>query len=452
MNRVSRSEKILDELQQRGALTEEGKEWLIAALDPFHDTPVKPRGWPDLETAASVVRCIKQSVTLKKPDSVTTAGWDCFIIAWPWRNANVTQAATGANNIFSSSAPIGPIGGVQAFGAAVGSSLDFATTPSMASLKLDPYTVGTNRLIASGLEVVNTTADIYKQGLATSWRMNATRRAASTCIMANGDTRVFTPLSVQFYEQPPATIAQAMLIPGTKQWKAEDGCYAVVGFVGQDNPPECPNYVQPAVVVFAPDPEEEVVQTTFMPVALGSDGLNNLEWVAQRLFPTHVSGVYLTGLSDQTTLVLNTVDYVETFPTPTEEDILVLATPSAQYDPVALELYSHCMRKLPPACMVGENPLGEWFAEAVSEAADFLAPIAAAVGAGPIAGIAKGAGAMARYYLKSVRPPTAKSKPVASLPPPLPKRLPPPANAPALTKAQKKRARRRAKAKGVQPA
>jgi len=44
---VARSERVLDKIGARLGLTPEGKQWLIAAVDPYHDTPVDCRGYPD---------------------------------------------------------------------------------------------------------------------------------------------------------------------------------------------------------------------------------------------------------------------------------------------------------------------------------------------------------------------------------------------------------------------
>jgi len=60
-DRVSRGERILHQLVDKHALSQEGYEAVIAAVDPMHDRPIKDlQGWPDLESTPSVVRCIKK--------------------------------------------------------------------------------------------------------------------------------------------------------------------------------------------------------------------------------------------------------------------------------------------------------------------------------------------------------------------------------------------------------
>jgi len=77
-------------------------------------------------------------------------------------------------------------------------------------------------------------------------------------------------------------------------------------------------------------------------------------------------------LSQSSTIQLNAIFYYETFPNQSEKDILVLATPSAEYDPLSLEIYSHAISRQPPAVMLSENPMGEWFADVIESISNVL--------------------------------------------------------------------------------
>jgi len=72
---------------------------------------------------------------------------------------------------------------------------------------------------------------------------------------------------------------------------------------------------------------------------------------------------------------------IERMPGPTETDLVVLATPSAPFDPLALELYSRCIRDMPPGVPLSENPLGEWFANVLGKVSELAPVIGDAVGA-----------------------------------------------------------------------
>lgn len=69
--RVARSEALLSSISRKAGITEDGKQWLIAALDPFHDNPIHCNGFPDNRSDASVVQCVKQSVQISCPSVIT---------------------------------------------------------------------------------------------------------------------------------------------------------------------------------------------------------------------------------------------------------------------------------------------------------------------------------------------------------------------------------------------
>lgn len=96
--------------------------------------------------------------------------------------------------------------------------------------------------------------------------------------------------------------------------------------------------------------------------------------------PFDTSGVHFTGLSYASTLTVNVRWLIERMPGPRESDLVVLATPSASYDPLALELYTRCLGDMPPGVMLSENPLGEWFRSALSKVADWAPKIGNVVG------------------------------------------------------------------------
>jgi hypothetical protein len=75
-------------------------------------------------------------------------------------------------------------------------------------------------------------------------------------------------------------------------------------------------------------------------------------------------------LSQETTLTLRVRWIIERFPNDNESSIVVLSTPTAHYDPVALEIYSRLMMKTPPAVMFKENPQGEWWKTMLAGIAD----------------------------------------------------------------------------------
>lgn len=407
----------------------------MAALDPMHDNPLKElTGWPDLETAPSVVRCIKQSRTFSNPAATP---WDLHLIQWPWMTEQVFCQPVRTNNLLLLN-QIGlggntwTTGGLNGYITAAGADLNLARSPDGAQLTLaDSYSSGPSRLLGVGIEVNNTTADIYKQGQIFTWRLPEPHIEPNNFLflgnIAGGPAGADTSMRFdgQMVMCPPLNSASAMLIPGTRQWRAEDGTYIVVAHVGQENPPSYVDYVQPLMRL------SQVSDTTFgvgngtvlpplgtnyensspvgMPVP-HVDTATHIHYPPFRMYPIHLCGCILTGLSPQSTLTVTWNVYLETFPNVADPDILVLATPSAEYDPIALQIYSHALTRLPVGVPSDWNGFGDWFADVVATVTDFITPGALALGMPAIAGVSAGAGKIAKNYLASN---AANTKPVA---------------------------------------
>jgi len=94
---VAKSQRVLDKIGARLGLTEPGKEWLIAAVDPYHDAPVNCTGFPDVNEAASVVQVIKLSTAIAAPTAAGSGNWDCHIHQFPWFNGGAGRGGNYAN-------------------------------------------------------------------------------------------------------------------------------------------------------------------------------------------------------------------------------------------------------------------------------------------------------------------------------------------------------------------
>lgn len=284
------------------------------------------------------------------------------------------------------------MGGVQVWTPATGDDLNLATTPSPASITLaSDYVQGASRVIGLGMEVQNTTADIYKQGQVFTWRQPSAMGGGGVFTSQTSVAPQLTPFVGHMQRRPPANTKQEMLIPGTRQWRAEDGAYIVGTFVGQDNPPLYTSYDLP--VVYDDPLVEDYPTNNGFPTTVATTYNDRKVWVPTETIPSaeyggvppclkvnpmHMSGMHFSGLSQQSTLSLTVNIYLESFPGPAEPSILVLGTPSAQYDPVALEIFSHCLSSLPVGVTAGDNGFGDWFADVVRQASNYLYPIAKA--------------------------------------------------------------------------
>jgi len=253
-------------------------------------------------------------------------------------------------------------------------------------LDFDETDLGVYRIVYSGFEVVNTTAQIYKQGAVTVYEYGHSYETSQ--IAGVGDnTSADPPTRHQSYASntfrcPPNSIAEAKIMPGSHTWPAQDGCYCTGKFLGE-NPFQAAtmrNYViqqnmnkAGTASGYLPSPDGPDVGSFVSPGLVGDTFLNvfgpgiaNSKSAYNAAPATHFSrmstaGAYFTGLSPQTTLFVTWRVGIERLPAANKPTFLALAQPSATFDPNALLLYNLIANHLPPGCPQGWNDLGKWF-------------------------------------------------------------------------------------------
>lgn len=397
---------ILDKLEKAHGLSEAGKEWLVSACDPFHDFDIHLAGYPDVSTDASVVQLIKKQMVIAKPAALAAGNWDCridlnsFMYGVQAGNAfviNSTNRVTSDTTV--TGVPGMPMSGVCATAVTSGSPI----TPGSPGVQVDNMTcteflTGPSRVIGMAIEVTNTTADIYKQGSVTVYRKPNVNTLKQINYYRATPASDYNTMYISQSGHPP-TLADANLYYGSRTWTAAEGCYVIGRQNGVDNPfannNSLPGAVGYAGVFYATNPITD------------TQG-----WASSFPTPFDLSGAFFTGLSDQTTLNVTVRWILERQPLSNTPDLLVLATPSPGYDPLALEIYTRAMAQMPPGCRISENPLGEWFKKVLKGVSEWAPKIGSALsnvvpGAG-ILGSALGAGA--RLLTPSDKKPLPNSK------------------------------------------
>jgi len=204
----------------------------------------------------------------------------------------------------------------------------------------------------------------------------------------------------------PGSLADVMLLNGTHQWEAKDGIMVVPTLNDVNIPVQRLSSVLPVAIgnpltidltAITQAPPGPNLVTGFETAVLSGFGTspylvaNSFPVTANKLALTEVNlqhvanfntgGAFFTGLSNATTLVVNSIYYIERFPKPSDLNLVVLANPSPPYSAVAMTLYPEFMRSMPVACKVGDNADGDWFFEAVKSVSSFLTPALGAAGA-----------------------------------------------------------------------
>jgi len=448
---VSRGQAILEKWAEdpRIELSEGGKNWLIAALDPFHDTILPQlQGYPDVSTGASVVQTVRQSIEV----SATSGGnppviapWDMHIGVVPTLLAEAfTQSTERINNGFKFDATsVGsmPFGGLMAR-AVFNSGTNVEWWPVgglgntvLGNIQLDPaYNSGLSRIIGIGFEVIDTTAVIARQGSCAVYRQCEPERQPTTWVGLpeegeSDDNRIrpFIFSGVPMRE-PPANLGDAMLLAGSRQWAAEKGCYCVGALHSNSNPPQPVSYTKPvwfqattedimtadhlstvnSSPVRVPTPIQYPtinVEATTDPAQAFSVFVDFTAYstTPTKIYPFHQFGAIFSGLSPTSTFRINMNIYVEQFPSVSNKTLIVMATPSLRFDPMALQIYSKALAVLPVGVPVAENGLGTWFAELVHEIEPFVTPLITAFNPA-LGAISRGAGVASRTYLNRQKP------------------------------------------------
>jgi len=374
--------KVLEELSKFGTLSEEGKAWLVEVLDPFHDEDLSLVGYPDALNASTVIQLVKRQMTIVAP---SVANWDASIAMFPTGvTINSGQRMTMSQQLCTVNANTAPStnwGGIVANTGPAGTTLWPTATASAAGTTttgggMDPnnYTRGNYRILGMAFEVVNTTSPMYMQGQACVWRKPfvANDEVYAVSGLTGNDNGAYSVTRVQ---TPPATVDEAMLLYGSRSWAASEGAYVVSRLNSTLNPCSQPTYKP---VLYSPNDYAGSNPTSYC-YGLSPFTLSSYH-VADKIHPFDLSGVTFTGLSPQTTLVVNARWIIERCPTPIEGDLVVLANPSPCYNPTAIELMTRAMCNAPPGVMLKENPLGEWFRSLLKSIENYAPRIGSALG------------------------------------------------------------------------
>lgn len=404
---IVRSKDPLDGLCKERLISPEACDWVKASLDPFHDFELQElNGYPDMSTEPTVKVKIRQAMTVSKPPGLASGeAWDCHIVLspidyhcpppdghrpCPGRILPYDKVSAGAIT-FGEAHDLCRMDGllinsVPSTGSQ-GENLTFTPdhTPEVGAggyqmqnivlddfLDFDVTDLGVYRLVYSGFEVVNTTAQIHKQGAVTVYEYGNSFEQSSTYPIATGDTPngQVSEVMTTLFRCPPNNLQQAKIMPGARTWAAQDGSYNTAKFQS-DNPFQaaarrpwgiCQNFVS------GPGTNSGY-RTSLQTGSYLSDYrlFGDGTWggaspsAATHFSRMNTTGAYYTGLSESSTLLVTWRVGLERLPSANKPTFLSLATPCAAYDPNALVLYNLVANALPPGCPQGYNDAGKWF-------------------------------------------------------------------------------------------
>lgn len=410
MRAPRRARALIDRLRATKQLTDEGLCWLTNATDPFHDTQVRPCGYPDVNTTPTIVQCFTQTATLTTNNADSSANFDAHVFLYPITSYATNSAGVHGrikvlpgNGGVSTATNLEPnlYGGFNAISVPAGADwlnrtgpLPYVTVGD--TLGIPPGAMsGQSRVIAMGFEVVNTTPELYRGGSVTCYRSPSCHTQSRFFPAAASATYAIYSPPYDTFALPPSTQANAQLYPNSRTWGAEEGVYSISTLNNVENP----FILQKANTAVGCQPFDKTSLTSGSTVfCTGSEDYwgfttSTPGQAADCAFvlPFDVNGCVFTGLNPNTTLQITTKYYIERIPTVTQPDLLVLTRPPSPFDPMALDIYSRATQELPVACRVCENPLGEWFNDVMAAIAEYGPKVGAIFGpAGSAIGTAVG--------------------------------------------------------------
>lgn len=412
---IREGKRTLMNLLQTGRISEADVAYIKVATDPWHDTKVEGfDGIPDNFQGASITEPQTMTKTIKTPYAPGSGNWSCRVVTYPFvGKTHCTQGYAYGQNVWVSAYVPGVTGRNYA-----SVTIDFSATDDFSLQAHAEYmyidssvATGDLRIAGAGLEVVNTTSELHKQGLMTSARIPQTGSAENRSYFVTKPGVVpvagASPLDsayvdCQYVQSAPTTLSELTKYPGNVSWAAAEGQYSVIGQYGAGS--EKPRMANSGVMVYnratpSVGPlQTEVVWAPYLTTqTAGSFSYSPLAQQETVIpAPCDMIVTMYTGLSEDTTLTFKYRQLCErrvNVTIPEEAALVPLSHNSPPYNPAVIELVAALWTALPPAVMFKENPEGEWWDRIMSGIGDIALPILGSI-PHPVAQGLAGAGRM----------------------------------------------------------
>lgn len=417
-------------------ITSDGYDWLVGAIDPFHDFERNIEGGPDHLASKSYTRRYNQSMVVTAVNDDDTIAIDfhgLHGVNAGYRTWGTTRQPGGTPTVATHT--LYPVEVFQAVAGADPTAADYlaGTCTRIGTFATTQSPSVPSRIISLGLEVEDITPSLYKKGAVFATHVNGEVEDWENSFSdSSTPANIVVPMAAA---KPflPITTAQMAQLPGTYIGKCRDGVY-IAARLAELQPPRRHLVDLTAGVSYGAYGKKSVLgyARTDGSVAL----LNPCAYVGA----TGSVGEYLTspflsdsgfqpfrvqfsGLSVETTLQITLKVTVEYFPQPNHLFECGLATFSPSYDPYAFLAYHAMVRTLPYAVPVGFNAHGDWWRMVVAAASRAAASLArslpsvleggsaaaTALGQPEIAALLKAGSAVARMRQDRNKKATSKS-------------------------------------------
>lgn len=393
----------LQKLVATGQLKPSSIGWLTGSIDPFHDFSFDIEGLPDAFGGATVVQFVKQQLVVRAPAGLApTDNWDVHIFTMPILDTETARSITYKPNFLGQDMTTAMALGTVTVNSGISGSVLLPDTTTwvaptgFSSVARSPTDFGNSfsmmRLVGGGFEVHNNTEELHKKGSVTVYSQPQSLQIGQGAVQIEGlPDNQQVPSNWFVGRCPPQSLSQCVSNTNSRTWEAKEGCYVPFRIQADRGEyslassiplvfPTVDNSADYASLYGGFCTECDVIVTTGLPETryVRSD-------TPVRISNTNTVGAYFTGLGPETVLTLDIRFIVEIAPTPNNQTLISLASPSAAFDPIALELYTKALAELPPGIMVKYNANGKWW-ETVKTVLKQVQPVVS--GLGPYGAIA----------------------------------------------------------------
>lgn len=350
-------------------IPQQTREMISIVTDPYHDRNLRVTGFPDGATMTSVVKRLAYQYTVACPFTLTAGqSWDFHIFTTPLHCKLDLYPGRAIGNILTTFNTVNTVNTLNIF-YRLYDTAGVVINSSIASLGQD-YNGGhgavsdgsSSRFVSLAYELHNTTAEIYRSGSITSYRLNSIQ---SRCdYLSKFDTLAAVPITYTSILTLPYTLGEVQMIPNSRTWEAARGVYSV-------SLPMVSNVYSTAYF-----------QNVLIDTGVPSGGSNNPLLVFNSTSSASSPFPFFSPISTTGTMSSRYIDASQTFtldmrlvleiaPTPKSTE-LAYATTSPSPDLLFLKLYKRMINSIEPGVPVNYNAGGEWFKRIVKIAKENL--------------------------------------------------------------------------------
>lgn len=391
-----KGKRALAQAVEHGLLSVEDVAYIKVATDPYHDATVTHlNGIPDEYQGKSITETLPISIDLATPYGAGSGAWSARVSTFPilgsaktvrsrmWGNSIENEAPTVGNSTVLKTLNVDTVLGTGNFS-------DYPAGGNLGDTLAKEISEGTVKVVGSGLEIINTSPEIYKSGLITIARIPQAACKEKHCFVVRDSGNTINAISnLTGLVSMPTTPSELATYPNYRQWEAAEGCYCVLKQYATSADSHYPGgsvvrYLDsmPTASQIDMDTSDlhivDAPQVKFVAPAQSGLSVSTANFERQVLVtPSDSVCVMITGASEQSTFKIRQKLFLERRVNTSIVNLKPLvpfARESPSFNPLALELVSEIYSELPAGVMFKENPAGEWW-DRVLSAIGKIAPL-----------------------------------------------------------------------------